>query len=234
MRPRLTRVLYELAGAGETRFSPNCWRSIYALHHKGLPFERSPILFGEKDRIAFSGQKLVPVLQDRGTVISDSLAIAEYLEKTYPDRPSLFGSDVGRAQARFINAWADKVQIFALRPLIVRDALDHVDPADQAYYRENRESRYGGTLEDMQADRDTRVHETRQLLEPVRAVVSRQGFLAGDAPAYADYTVFGSFMWAKSVSTFGLLEPDDPVYAWRERMLDLFGGLGRVTGYPVA
>ena len=60
----MTRVLYELAGAGEVRFSPNCWRSIYALHHKGLPFERRPIKFSEKDRIAFSGQNLVPVLQD--------------------------------------------------------------------------------------------------------------------------------------------------------------------------
>jgi glutathione S-transferase len=227
-------VLYELAGAGETRFSPNCWRSIYALHHKGLPFERSPILFGEKDRIAFSGQKLVPVLQDSGTVISDSLTIAEYLEKTYPDGPTLFGGNVGRAQARFINAWADKVQISAFRPLIVRDAYDHVDPTDQAYYRENRESRYGGTLEDMQTDRGTRVHEMRRLLEPVRTAVSRQGFLAGDAPAYADYTVFGSFMWAKSVSTFSLLESDDPVYAWRGRMLELFDGLGHETGYPVA
>ena len=104
----MTRVLYELAGAGKARFSPNCWRSIYALHHKGLPFERQPIKFGEKDRIAFSGQKLVPVLQDSGSVISDSLAIAEYLEKAYPGRPTLFGGDVGRAQVRFINAWADK------------------------------------------------------------------------------------------------------------------------------
>jgi hypothetical protein len=24
-----------------------------------------------------------------------------------------------------------------------------------------------------------------------------------------------------------LLEPDDPVHAWRERMLDLFEGMGR-------
>ena len=29
-------------------------------------------------------------------------------------------------------------------------------------------------------------------------------------------------------------EPDDPLYAWRERMLDLFGGYARqAKGYPV-
>lgn len=41
-------------------------------------------------------------------------------------------------------------------------------------------------------------------------------------------------MWAKSVSAFALLEPDDPVFAWRERMCGLFGSLGRNTGYPVS
>ena len=230
----MTRALYELAGAEETRFSPNCWRSVYALHHKELQFERIPIKFSEKDRISFSGQKLVPVLQDGGTIVSNSWAIAEYLEQAYAEPPTLFGGDIGRAEARFVNAWADKVQIFAFRPLIVRDAFDHVDPVDQPYYRENRESRYGGTLEDIQADRDTRVHEVRRLLEPVRTAVSQQDFLAGDGPAYADYTVFGSFMWAKSVSAFPLLELDDPVRAWRGRMLELFDGLGHKTGYWAA
>ena len=41
-------------------------------------------------------------------------------------------------------------------------------------------------------------------------------------------------MWARSISDFKLLEPNDTVYAWRERMLDLFGGLARhAQGYPV-
>ncbi len=31
-----------------------------------------------------------------------------------------------------------------------------------------------------------------------------------------------------------LLEPDDPVYAWREKVLDLFGGYAReAKGFPV-
>ena len=70
------------------------------------------------------------------------------------------------------------------------------------------------------------------MLEPIRTVVARQSFLSGDGPGYADYTVFGSFMWAKSVSAFALLDVDDPVHAWRERLLGMFGGLGRRTGHP--
>jgi glutathione S-transferase len=53
-------------------------------------------------------------------------------------------------------------------------------------------------------------------------------------PAFADYILFGAFQWARTVSPQRLLEPDDPVYAWRERMLDLYGGLARnAKGYAV-
>jgi len=39
--------------------------------------------------------------------------------------------------------------------------------------------------------------------------------------------VFGPFQWARVVSEFKLLKEDDLVYAWRERMLDAFGGMAR-------
>ena len=53
-------------------------------------------------------------------------------------------------------------------------------------------------------------------------------------PGFADYLLFGPFQWARAVSPVRLLEPDDPMYAWRERMLDLYGGMPRATrGYPV-
>jgi len=41
-------------------------------------------------------------------------------------------------------------------------------------------------------------------------------------------------MWARNVSPFKLLAEDDPIHAWRERMLDLYDGEGRNSkGYPV-
>ncbi len=60
--------LYDLAGAdNDLRFSPNCWRIKMALEHKGLVAETVPWHFVEKDAIAFSGQKAVPVLVDGDT-----------------------------------------------------------------------------------------------------------------------------------------------------------------------
>ena len=98
------------------RFSPYCWRTRLALAHKGLEVETIPWRFTEKEALAFSGQGRVPVIRDGDRVVQDSWAIAEYLEDSYPDRPSLFGGATGRAHARFINAWADSVVLGGDRP----------------------------------------------------------------------------------------------------------------------
>ncbi len=37
--------------------------------------------------------------------------------------------------------------------------------------------------------------------------------------------MFGAFQWARVMSPFTLLTEDDPVYAWRERLIDAFDGL---------
>ena len=42
-------------------------------------------------------------------VISDSWEIAKYLEKTYPDEPSLFGGEGGESGCVFVNAYSETV-----------------------------------------------------------------------------------------------------------------------------
>lgn len=227
----MTIRLYDLAGEDpDRRFSPYCWRIRMALAHKGLDVETVPWRFTEKEAIAFSGQGRVPVIVDGDRTVHDSWKIAEYLEEAYPDRPLLFPG--GPGAARFVNAWADTIQLPGMIRLIVADIEAHLHPKDKDYFRRTREKRLGAALEEIQADREERVKEFRSLLEPVRSTVSAQPYLSGDAPAYPDYIVFGAFQWARAISAFRLLLPDDPVAAWRDRMLDLFGGLARrAKGY---
>jgi glutathione S-transferase len=222
------RVLYDLAGADpQLRFSPYCWRAKLALAHKGLDVETVPWRFTDKDAIAFSGQGRVPVLVDGERTISDSWAIALYLEETYPERPSLFGAAAAISATRFINAWADTVLQGGMIRLVVSDIAGIVHEKDRAYFRDSREGRFGMPLEQVTAGREDRLKAFRDTLAPLRHTLSAQPFLAGDAPAYADYIVFGSFQWARCVSPFELLAADDAVHAWRERMLALFDGLAR-------
>jgi glutathione S-transferase len=77
------------------------------------------------------------------------------------------------------------------------------------------------------ASRDAGVVAFRKSLEVMRQTLKKQPFIGGAAPNYADYIVFGGFQWARVTSPFKLLEADDPVYAWREKLLDAFDGMAR-------
>src|SRR3712207_6802176 len=164
----MRRVLYDLAGADPNlRFSPYCWRAKLALAHKGLEYETVPWRFTDKDAIAFSGQGRVPVLIDDERVVSDSWAIAVYLEETYPDGPSLFGGPAALALTRFVNAWADMVLQAGMIRLIVSDIAAIIHEKDQAYFRQSREQRFGMPLEQVTAGREERIVAFRETLLPL-------------------------------------------------------------------
>ncbi|BAZ30837.1 putative lignin beta-ether hydrolase [Cylindrospermum sp. NIES-4074] len=225
-----------MAGAeDDRRFSPNCWRVRLALLHKKLPWEAIPWRFTEKDAIAFSGQGKVPVIIDGERIVTDSWAIAQYLEETYPESPSLFGGVVGQGLSRFVTDWVETVLYPGIAPLILLDIYTHLHEKDKKYFRETRERAIGTTLENISGDREQRVITFRKSLAPLRQTLHYQPFLAGQAPAWADYVVFATFQWARCISPFPLLLADDLLFSWRERMLDAFDGEARkAMGYPTS
>jgi glutathione S-transferase len=231
----MTLKLYELVGTDAGRpFSPFCWRTRMALAHKGLTAASIPWRFTEKETIAPHGSEKVPVLLHGDRPVVDSWAIANYLEDAFPDSPSLFGGEGGRAVMRMLNWWGDITVVGGLFPLIVADIPAHLGPVDADYFRASREARLGKPLEEVAALRDRAVIAFRKSLDPLRLTLKTQPYLGGTIANYADYIVFGGFQWARAVSPFRLLEADDPVYAWRERLLDAFDGLARNSpGFPV-
>ena len=126
-----------------------------------------------------------------------------------------------------MNAWADSVLVGGIARFIVRDLLDAIHPKDRDYFRSSREARFGKSLEEVQAGREDRLTAFRDLLLPIRLVLRRQQWLGGAAPSYADHIVAGTLMWPRCASRFELLEAEDPVAQWQDRVLDLYGGLGR-------
>lgn len=218
---------YDLASKDGRRFSPNCWRTRMALAHKGLEYRAVPVHFVDIPQIADRKQKTVPVIVDGSVVIGDSWKIANYLEETYPDRPSLLGSAEARALTLFVQSWTADVLHRHVIGLILHDIYLQLDEADKTYFRNSREKRFARTLEEVQSGREIRVTELRASLQAFRMVLQTQPWLSGASAPYADFLIFGAFQWARVVSSFALLTPDDIVAQWFERCLDLFDGLGR-------
>ena len=65
------------------------------------------------------------------------------------------------------------------------------------------------------------------------SVCDRQRRLSALSISYSKLVVYGAFMWARVVSDFKMLETEDPIYTWRERMLDLYDAMPRnQPGFP--
>jgi len=222
-------TLYDLAAADPSvRFSPYCWRIKMALAHKGLDFETVPVRFTEKDKIAFSGQGLVPVIVDNdndGKVVSDSWTIAGYLEETYANAPLLFPN--GTAGPRFIKHWMERQVQPAILFVILEDLFANIDDGDKPYFRESREKRFGRPLEAVMAESDAARERLEQAVVPLAVTLKDQSFVGGEAPDYSDFIVMGAFMWGRCASAKFTIPGGDPVAAWFERMLDLHDGLAR-------
>lgn len=225
-------ALYELEGTGGRRYSLFSWRTRMALTHKGLDFETRPVLMSDKETIGFSGGRTVPVIRDGEAIVRDSWKIAGHLEAAYPKRPTLFGGAIGQGLCHTFNVWADRTLVPAMLPVVVADIHERVDPADRDFFRAMMEGFLKTKLEDTRAGRDKAIERLGRALDPLRATLKRQPFVCGPAPAYADYIVFSVFQWARVMSPHEVLAADDPVAAWRERVLDLNSGFAR--NVPVA
>lgn len=219
--------LWELGGRCDCRFSTFSWRTRLALHHKGLAFVLHPVAVSDKAAIAFSGQGKVPILKHDDHVVTNSWAIACYLERAFPDGPSLFGGPVGELLTHFFNLWADRELVPAIVPYLMRDVLDCVEEADARHLRSQIEAFFKKSLEQLAGERGKALEQVRRRLQPVRKALEQRRFLGGNAPAYADHILFGVLQWARVVSTATVLEADDAVAAWFERVLDLYDGVGR-------
>jgi len=92
------------------KFSTNVERVALALAHKGLPVES--VWVDSEDRSLVrrvSGQDLVPVIDDDGAVVWDSMAIVEHLEQRYPDPPLFPRDPARRAEMRIFIDWFNRV-----------------------------------------------------------------------------------------------------------------------------
>jgi len=221
--------LYELVGKDKTQgFSPYVWRSRMALAHKGIEVEMVPLLFTEIPKIQGVTAKTVPILEHEGAFICDSWDIANYLEDKFPDRPSLFGGDAGKAYANFFNFTCYYNLVMPLFQTLVYDIFLGLDEQDRDYFRQSRESLIGKSLEEAHEKQDQNLKIFQNHLWPFNAILKTQEYFCGAEPAYVDYMMYGLFQWAKGVSPLEIITPKDRLYDWRGKMDALFDGLGQV------
>jgi maleylacetoacetate isomerase len=155
------------------------YRVRIALALKGLAYDYMPVQLLKSEHLgesyaAVSASRLVPLLKDGDAVLTQSLAIIEYLDETYPAPPLLPGDALARARIRAL-ALDIACEIHPLNNLRVLRYLVHdlkvSDDDKNRWYR----------------------HWVETGLETVeRQLASHSGtgrFCHGDAPTLADITL---------------------------------------------
>ena len=193
--------------------SSAAWRVRIALNLKNLPYSTEPVhlVRGEQRAEAYrqvNPNAVVPALQlDDGTVLTQSLAIIEYLEERHPSPPLLPSDPVGRASVR------------AAAQLIACD----VHPINNLRVVDHLKSRLGHTADEATA---WMRYWMRTGLETYLCSIDGTGrFSFGDTPTLADLCLipqlFNARRWGMD-------------FAGLERLVEIDGAAASLPAFQAA
>ncbi|KAI0766381.1 hypothetical protein BD413DRAFT_615181 [Trametes elegans] len=226
-------VFYDIPGtaAASKAWSHNTWKTRYSLNFKGIPYKTiwveypdiEPVLrkigaAPTSKRADGSPLYTLPAILDpnTGTALTDSSAIARYLDRTYPDAPRLLPAETDALHEAFIVAF-QRVIFPDLRPILVPSVAELLPPRSTAYFYATREPAWGGKLSEV-APRGSEKREkhwagVKAAFNEYTKWLEADGsdklfFLGKDKIAYADIFLAAYLAWIRII-----LGPDSEEWA---------------------
>lgn len=220
------------------------------LDYKGLPYRKIEVTpgIGQLELFQMSGQRKVPVLKDGSEIIPDSTAIAEYLDRKYPEKPIIPTDPKQKGQVLLIEQWADEsLGINARKGLIGSLSQNQsfrtaVLPASTPDVLKNLvgaiPGEFLGVLGSGVGMGPDAVKEATDALKrsftALSLILMEQPYLVGDSPTLADFAVAGLSMYAKfpiggylnipeslkgkGVAGIADVSIFDPFFNWRDKL----------------
>ncbi|KAJ7164636.1 hypothetical protein C8R43DRAFT_987643 [Mycena crocata] len=193
-------------------WSPNTWKTRYALNYKGLAYKTVWVEYpdiadlckeiGAKEtmiRKDGSPYYSLPIIHDpnTGAIISDSFRIAEYLDATYADTPKVIPAGTHTLQKTYMVAY-DK----ATEPLIrfvIPAVAGILRPRSEEFFVRTREASFGKKLQDVVPTGEASEKALKELEAGFDKVNGwmKEGdpFVMGETVSFADFMLAGELHW---------------------------------------
>ena len=240
--------LYDLAPTATSSryYSPTAWKTRMGLLHKGVAFETVPINFldlhGELANRAKDPNITIPAIElPDGTFIYDSFRIAEWLESSYPNAPSLFTGDgqlscsarpelvtMGKNYARLIDLglgaskpeWAVWYDLFF--PQLDQQIFGE---EHRAYFTSDARLGPNGYQKMLALDRVELVRRAKMNVQPLIQILrERPGqYFQGTHPGQVDYIIFGRYAYCR------VLDPQLAKEIWNDQGNELDQWIQRLS-----
>ncbi|KAK0220537.1 hypothetical protein IW262DRAFT_1436336 [Armillaria fumosa] len=187
------------------------WRARYCLNLKNLPYQTVYVEIPDIEALAkkigaaptgmlpdgVSPKYTIPIIQDHstGAVVSNSPAIAAYLDKTYPfSGPVLIPAGTMALQLAFTDTVNDAFEHLRV-PLFYTNMVVKLNDRTAVYMREKLAGIYTLTVPEGE-ERKKMWATTKENLGKMNKWFegSEDDFVMGDEPCFAD-TVISAFLW---------------------------------------
>ncbi|KAF8905402.1 hypothetical protein CPB85DRAFT_1224717 [Mucidula mucida] len=233
-------------------FSPssNTWKTRYALNYKGVEYTTTWVEYPDIALLYASlGTEAVfqnadgtplhtlPLIHDHstGSIVSNSHAIAEYLDTAYPSNPPLF--PLGKLSCGLHRAFHDafEFQIKSLWQFCLPGQYAALNPVSQAFFKPSKEKIFGKNLEDFVPRGEEGVREWKKVMKGFDAMDKWYGenpFVLGEQLSFADMEIAAFVLWIRTVLGVHSKEWKD-VSAWNDgrwaRLVEGFQKAGMET-----
>ncbi|KAJ7574835.1 hypothetical protein C8J56DRAFT_871833 [Mycena floridula] len=146
----------------EKTWSVNVWKIRYALNFKGLPYKTEWIEYPDIEKVARelgakptgtrAGKPLytIPMIHDDSynVAIADSIAIAEYLDETYPNHLRLMPVGTFSLHMAFLDAFRPAFRNAGGLYSMSR-TISSLNPPSAEMYKTNAETKFGRTVAEL-------------------------------------------------------------------------------------
>ncbi|PPQ85501.1 hypothetical protein CVT25_006581 [Psilocybe cyanescens] len=216
----MTIIFYDIPSTlSGNAWSPNTFKTRYTLNFKGIPYTTEWVEYPDIEPVCKklgikpttknpdgSDSYTLPAIHDpsTGVYIADSILIAEYLDKTYPDTPTV----LPRSTLALHHAF-DEALDAALDPLwefILPDTCLALNPRSLEYFSRTREQAFGKSLEDLRPKGDYATKRWGELQASIGKVDTWYSktddlgpFFMGNEASWGDIVVASYLIWLRIV-----------------------------------